>query len=203
MNTNIKIYLQLFAIAMLSVVIALIAREGLAWTSPASIPPGGSGVLKASNGNVGIGVINPLLQLHVNTGNQLNGALLLERLSTKPAFSITPGNSQVMLSAGVYYKGNVWTHQSDDGNNQIFSMDPGAGVLWYASNNASGSWNVAPGEVLWNHAGDWKNLVRSTSTGDSYITGGNVGIGTETPNYKLDVSGIISGTAVLNPTYAP
>jgi len=59
----------------MSIAIALVAREGFAWTSPASNPPLGSGVLKVSGGNVGIGTSTPSYTLEVN--GTISGASVL------------------------------------------------------------------------------------------------------------------------------
>jgi hypothetical protein len=140
-----------------------------------------------SGGNVGIGTASPLAFLHVETGGTNNSALILTRTASKPAFGILPWESQIHLSAGITYQNSAWVHQSDTNDNLILTLDPGAGVKWYASNNGSGSWNVASNVSQWDTAGYWKNLVQSTAPGNSYFTGGNVGIGTSTPVAKLDV----------------
>src|SRR5690606_37141983 len=110
--------------------------------------------------------------------------------TTTPVFSILPWTSQIYLSAGTYYNNGSWTHLSDDNNNQLFVLDPGGGSRWYASSDGAASWNTASNVQLWDDAGIWTSLVQSTRTGNSYFTGGNVGIGTTSPTQKLDVVGI-------------
>ncbi|MFH1849615.1 MAG: LamG domain-containing protein [archaeon] len=114
--------------------------------------------------------------------------------TTNPVYSMLPWDSQIYLSAGIYYSNGAWVHNSDDTNNLLFVLDPGAGTAWYASNNGAGSWNVASNEALWDAGANWKNLVQSTQSGVSYFTGGNVGIGTATPSQLLDVRGNIYTT---------
>lgn len=114
------------------------------------------------NGNIGIGVVSPNLKLHVDTGNTSNGALLLTKSPSTPAFSVLPWNSQVYISAGIYYKNGAWIQQSDTSDNQLFVLDPGSGALWYASNDGTGSWNIASGKKLWDSSGVWKNGVNTT-----------------------------------------
>jgi len=110
-------------------------------------------------GNVGINTINPNLKLHVDTGNTSNGAILLTKSPSTPAFSVLPWSSNIYISAGIYYKNGTWVQQSDTGDNLLLTLDPGVGVLWYASNNGTGSWNVASGKQLWDAAGTWKSGV--------------------------------------------
>ena len=75
--------------------------------------------------------------------------------SANPIFAITPEDSGVSLSAGVYLNNGSWSHDSDDGNNQRFVLDPGNGVRWYASANSSASWNSSSNRQLWNDSGTW------------------------------------------------
>jgi len=124
-----------------------------------------------------------------NGNNDATFTTAKEDGTTNPAFSILPYDSQVYISAGIYYSNGTWVQQSDTNDNLLFVLDPGAGSLWYASNNGSGSWNVANAVTLWNPSGYWTNLVQSTATGNSYFTGGNVGVGTTNPGVKMEVRG--------------
>jgi hypothetical protein len=159
-------------------------------------------VLKA--GNVGIGTTAPgssltvgtsfatIPGITVDTGNTGNSAFVARKTSSKPAFGILPWEGEVFLSAGVYYDGSTWIHHSNSNDNLLFVLDPGGGARWYASNDGTPSWNVVADEQLWDSSAIWTNLVRSTRSGNSYFTGGNVGIGTTNP------SGQLSGTKGLS-----
>ena len=106
-----------------------------------------------------------------------------------PAFGILPWASQVYLSAGMYYNGG-WVQQSDTSENEMMVLDPGSGVLWYASNDGLPSWNVTSGAVtLWGASGNWNSGVQSSTAGNNYFAGaGNFGIGTNAPGAKLTVA---------------
>ncbi|MEK6822265.1 MAG: shufflon system plasmid conjugative transfer pilus tip adhesin PilV, partial [Nanoarchaeota archaeon] len=163
--------------------------------------------LKTANGiftgKVGIGTASPNSYLHVDTQNTGNGALLLTRAADRPALGFMPWASEVYISSGTFYKNNAWIHQSNDDNSEVFAMDPGVGTLWYASSDRSATWNVAGGKTLWDMGGNWKGLVQSTQAGNSYFTGGNVGIGTTAPIGALSVVGSKGPGAGLDGNGAP
>jgi hypothetical protein len=151
--------------------------------------------------NLGIGTTSPgseltignsfasIVGLTISTDDATDSQIVLRKAASKPAFGVLAWDSEVFLSAGIYYDGGSWVHHNNDNNNQLFVLDPGGGVKWYASNNGSSTWNVASNVQLWDDSGIWTNLVRSTTSGNSYFTGGNVGIGTTAPSYLLHVRG--------------
>jgi hypothetical protein len=177
-----------------------------------------------NSGNVGIGTTAPGAKLDVR-GNTIIGdgtaygdvrltiagtsgnndsAIVMEKRdsTTNPVFSILPWDSQVYIGAGTYYSNALWVQRSDTAYNQLFTMDPGGGVRWYASSNAPASWwNLASNVQLWDDSANWKALVQSTKSGNSYFTGGNVGIGTTSPAANLHVknSAIIEGSYLKIP----
>ena len=72
---------------------------------------------------------------------------------------------------------------------QVGNINPGQGILLYEQNN-----------TLWfqNQSGATGAIsifnVASNSINNTFFTGGNLGIGTSTPNYPLDVAGTIQAT---------
>ena len=144
-------------------------------------------------GSVGIGMNSPPSVLSVD-GDDDSGAITAYSTQANDAFSILPWVGNTLLSSGVYFKDSAWVHDANDGNNAIFTIDPGVGTTWHSSNNSAPSWNVANSVTLWNNSGRWAAGIQSTQAVDSYITGGNLGVGTTGPGGKLSVVGT-SGAA--------
>ena len=151
-------------------------------------------LLQPTGGNVGIGTTSPILPLSVVT-NASTAPIYLKTQPTYDAFSILPWSGGTHISSGIYYKNGVWVHDSSNTSNALFHIGPASGVTWYNSNNSTSSWNVASAVLLWDTTGSWKHLVQSTAAGNSYFTGGNVGIGTTTPTAVLHLK---AGTATAS-----
>ena len=144
-----------------------------------------------NSGNVGIGTNTPQSKFTVKSAGSGYNAGLFFGGST--VASILPYNGVIYLSAGTYYEGAVWQYYRSAGSS-LFAMNETTGVDWYSGTGDSYS-NVVSNVKLWDASGIWKNMVRSSQSGDSYFTGGNVGIGTTAPGAKLDVQGSILTTA--------
>jgi len=75
MSFKTKLFLNIFAITVLSTGIAFVYKEGLAWTNPTNNPPLGSAAIRVdSGGNVGVGM-SPSYKLDVN--GTINGTSVL------------------------------------------------------------------------------------------------------------------------------
>jgi len=121
MNTNIKLGLQLFAITVLSIAIAMVAREGLAWTSPSINPPGGSGTLKADGGNIGIGITTPSQKLDVDGYVKGTGMCIGASCITAWPTGGAGGSGTVNYAA-------KWTSSSALGNSVIYDNGTNIGI---------------------------------------------------------------------------
>ena len=143
-----------------------------------------SGKYSFTSGNVGIGTTNPTSSLHVKSLGNGYSAYVGEGGTT--AASILPYDGEIYISAGTYYEGSVWRYKQASGAS-LFMISETTGVNWFNGTGSSYD-NVVSNVKLWNQNGYWKNIVQSNQSGNSYFTGGNVGIGTTSPSYKFHVS---------------
>jgi len=148
----------------------------------------GTAKLAVIGGNVGIGTTTPVDKL------QVYGNTFLGRISGYPYKSLwTWESDNTGYAAGIGYQKN------DDTNQKLF-------VWWRDSvveTNINSVLNVAtPGHTFdGTHPNTGRTIgVSLSASGASYFTGGNVGIGTTTPNSRLFVKGLgsASTTSALN-----
>lgn len=168
-------------------------------------------------GNVGIGTNNPLSKFHINgtgdtrirLGNESqqwsiavsqfgagNFTLLQEDIAIRLFIDASNGNiglNTVSPTEKLDVGGNIKTYNGaisafKDGSNSILNH------LYFANlgNNRAYNWQLnADGSAadFWGFAGSWNRLM-------SIGANGNVGIGTDTPLGKLEVSGMAGGVGL-------
>ena len=132
-----------------------------------------SGITTAATLVAGNGAALGSSPLVVNGTVGNNDSQLLIKKPSQSSFSVLAWDGAVYFSANTYYDNGSWIQSapSGDNNNQLFVLDPGGGVRWYASNNGTGSWNVASDLQLWNDSGVWQRPLANTLTISSPLTG--------------------------------
>lgn len=171
-----------------------------------SFYPGGSEKVRiTSGGNVGIGTTSPLAKLQVSAGRSyfFSG----DQYSVGLAQTAAQANYMYLGTAtdGTFYisetGGTARVTVQQSGNVGIGTTSPGAkldvnGDVYISPNTAGKNTFI----LSTNASNDARLLMRSDTTtkvdiqanGASYFNGGNVGIGTTSPNTKLQVSGSVS-----------
>ena len=152
------------------------------------------------NGNVGIGTTSPGTTLDV-----------VGTLASSGITQLGTGGSNVLLTSAS--AGNVGIGSSSPSYKLDIYGDSSSGIVrvknvangrdTLRSENAAGTRTLNFGNdgsgngilIIRDSAGNVTNYI--TGSGDSYFNGGNIGIGTTSPNAKLDVNGGLNSTHAI------
>jgi hypothetical protein len=145
-------------------------------------PGTGDIVTVTTGGQVGIGTTNPGVKLEVK-----EGSVLVERDGS----SVSPGSWPTVAGLRVL----TW---AGDGP----STDTGIALLDISAGRVNSSDTYAGNAYMIRIAADDGVNAWFKADGNAYIRG-NVGIGTTSPSYKLDVNGSIAGTGITLTGTAP
>ncbi len=165
-----------------------------------------------NGGNVGIGTTNPAALLEIAAETNTDKWLLKTRGNDTQVggFYCNPdGKIQMFM-----YDGTAKINLNTDGNSYLNGGNVGIGttnpaaLLEIAAETNTDKWllktrgnDTQVGGFYCNPDGkiqmfmyDGTAKINLSTDGNSYLNGGNVGIGTTNPNYKLDVSGNVNTT---------
>ncbi len=171
-------------------------KQAHAWTNPGGAPPYATPSIITSGGNVGVGTAAPAYKLDVNGDINLTGTLR----QNGAVFSTGLGGSG---TAGYVPK---WTAGSTLGNSTIYDNgNIGIGTAnptaYLAGTNGAAIYGTNPGLAFSTPSKTWLfygfnldssfRIFENSASLDrlTILPGGNVGIGTAAPAYKLDVNG--------------
>ena len=182
-------------------------KTGLGTNGTLAFYNGGYRMALTPAGNVGIGTTSPTVKLDVRTDN---GVLI------KGASGSTNGKLSFLPASG----GRQYDFRNDGSSFVIHDASAGANRMYFHYNGNVGIGTTSPNEKLqlagnlnaYAPSGIDAGLFASTaagsttialrSSGVTHFNGGNVGIGTTSPDYKLDVSGSIrAGRYTTNVEY--
>ncbi len=185
---KILLFVNAVVVAVIVMVIVIVVVVN-AWTNPSANPPSGGGAIYYSGGNVGIGTTGPGKNLDVvgdtrsstgffdGTAGDTGGSGLFMNYAASqpnsgPAIKWSDGTLAntfgFFVNSGVAYQGNA-------GNSNFF-------VRRVTADGSLGAINV--------------QLGGADASAVSYFNGGNVGIGTTAPAYKLEVYGDTPGLSI-------
>ena len=163
------------------------------------------------NGNVGIGTTAPPIKLYVGTvltGTNGNGTYASDAIAVNSSNSITIGpdrradwglDATTATSTTFQSKLNIWSDNEDHitfGGASTHLVSAWESFKIWINNDSADA-----GTLHLYHTSSKTEFVRFAGSGNNWINGGNVGIGTTSPSAKLNVSGDIHigdyGTSVL------
>jgi len=166
----------------------------------------------AAGGNVGIGTISPAAKLHVVSGTDNPNTLLSLDTGVHGGSQFQIGgttNNESYFNLNVYRAGLYFNRLSVNSSGHLLLQpggDSNVGIGTSGPNykldvqggqiNASGGFCIAGDcKTAWSQVGGGTSQW-TTASSNIYYNTGNVGIGTTTPGYKLDVAGSINTTGV-------
>ena len=155
-------------------------------------------------GNVGIGTTAPPIKLYVGTvltGTNGNGTYASDAIAVNSSDSITIGpdrradwglDATTAISTTFRSKLNIWSDNEDHitfGGASTHLVSAWESFKIWINNDSADA-----GTLHLYHTSSKTEFVRLAGSGNSWINGGNVGIGTTSPGTKLDVNGVITAT---------
>ena len=154
------------------------------------------GSIFTTNGNVGIGTMSPSSNLHINVNSR--GSLQFGPANSDGAY-LSGSSGNLSIYTGNNNTGNLVVQCLQNGNVGIGNSDP---LFKLDVNGTFNATTVTGGElyvtkstiansVFTNISTNNLILANSSTLGNMYITGGNIGINNTSPIHNFDVNGSV------------